>query len=132
MIYLSKSQIDDNDQSESSRVFPRLKIHFFFFSLASIGLVRPADDQAIMAIYQSIIRLERPDRKQVIMQRIWLLKCLQLYLDYLMIQAWHGIRDKNNGSLSGKIYRTQCFKQSAEGGKDGLWATVLSGAVLIH
>lgn len=33
--------------------------------------------------------------------------------------------------LSGKIYRTQNFTQSAEGNKDGLWTTVLSSAVLI-
>ena len=30
--------------------------------------------------------------------------------------------------LSGKIYRTQNFTQSAEGHKDGLWTTVLSAA----
>ncbi|AFU60008.1 pyruvoyl-dependent arginine decarboxylase [Candidatus Nitrososphaera gargensis Ga9.2] len=33
--------------------------------------------------------------------------------------------------LSGKIYRTQNFTQSAEGNKDGLWTTVVSAAVLI-
>ena len=33
--------------------------------------------------------------------------------------------------LSGKIYRTQNFTQSAEGHKDGLWTTVLSTAVMI-
>ena len=33
--------------------------------------------------------------------------------------------------LSGKIYRTQNFTQSAEGNKDGLWTTVLSAAILI-
>ena len=33
--------------------------------------------------------------------------------------------------LSGKIYKTQNFTQSAEGNKDGLWTTVLSAAVLI-
>jgi arginine decarboxylase len=33
--------------------------------------------------------------------------------------------------LSNKIYRTQNFTQSAEGHKDGLWTTVISGAVLI-
>jgi arginine decarboxylase len=33
--------------------------------------------------------------------------------------------------LSGKIYRTQNFTQSAEGHKDGLWTTVVSAAVLI-
>src|SRR5688572_30598895 len=33
--------------------------------------------------------------------------------------------------LSSKIYRTQNFTQSAEGHKDGLWTTVISGAVLI-
>ena len=33
--------------------------------------------------------------------------------------------------LSGKIYRTQNFTQSAEGHKDGLWTTVLSAAVMI-
>lgn len=33
--------------------------------------------------------------------------------------------------LSGKIYKTQNFTQSAEGHKDGLWTTVLSAAVFI-
>ena len=33
--------------------------------------------------------------------------------------------------LSNKIYQTQNFTQSAEGHKDGLWTTVISGAVLI-
>jgi arginine decarboxylase len=33
--------------------------------------------------------------------------------------------------LSGKIYRTQNFTQSAEGNKDGLWTTVVSAAILI-
>ena len=34
--------------------------------------------------------------------------------------------------LSGKIYRTQNFTQSAEGHKDSLWTTVLSAAVMIN
>jgi arginine decarboxylase len=33
--------------------------------------------------------------------------------------------------LSGKIYKTQNFTQSAEGHKDGLWTTVISAAVMI-
>lgn len=33
--------------------------------------------------------------------------------------------------LSGKIYKTQNFTQSAEGNKDGMWTTVVSTAVLI-
>ena len=33
--------------------------------------------------------------------------------------------------LSGKIYKTQNFTQSAQGHKDGLWTTLLSAAVLI-
>ena len=33
--------------------------------------------------------------------------------------------------LSGKIYKTQNYTQSAEGHKDGLWTTVLSAAVFI-
>ncbi len=34
-------------------------------------------------------------------------------------------------NLSGKIYKTQNFTQSAEGDKDGLWTSVISSAVLI-
>ena len=34
-------------------------------------------------------------------------------------------------NLSGKIYKTQNFTQSAEGYKDGLWTSVVSSAVLI-
>jgi arginine decarboxylase len=33
--------------------------------------------------------------------------------------------------LSGKIYKTRNFTQSAEGNKDGLWTTVISAAMLI-
>jgi arginine decarboxylase len=33
--------------------------------------------------------------------------------------------------LSGKIYKTNNFTQSAEGDKDGLWTTVLSAALMI-
>ena len=33
--------------------------------------------------------------------------------------------------LSGKIYNTQNYTQSAEGNKDGLWTTVVSAAVFI-
>ncbi len=33
--------------------------------------------------------------------------------------------------LSGKIYKTQNFTQSAEGNKEGMWTTVISAAVLI-
>ena len=33
--------------------------------------------------------------------------------------------------LSGKIYKTQNFTQSAEGHNEGLWTTVISAAVLI-
>ncbi len=33
--------------------------------------------------------------------------------------------------LSGKIYKTQNYTQSAEGHKDGLWTTVISAAVFI-
>lgn len=33
--------------------------------------------------------------------------------------------------LSGKIYKTQNFTQSAQGNKDGLWTTVISTAVMI-
>jgi arginine decarboxylase len=33
--------------------------------------------------------------------------------------------------LSGKIYKTQNFTQSAEGNKEGMWTTVISAAVFI-
>jgi arginine decarboxylase len=33
--------------------------------------------------------------------------------------------------LSGRIYKTQNFTQSAEGNKDGLWTTVISAGVMI-
>ena len=38
---------------------------------------------------------------------------------------------KEEWKLSGKIYKTQNFTQSAEGHKEGLWTTVLSAAVFI-
>src|SRR4029078_10229094 len=38
---------------------------------------------------------------------------------------------KEECKLSGTIYKTQNFTQSAEGHKDGLWTSVISSAVLI-
>jgi arginine decarboxylase len=38
---------------------------------------------------------------------------------------------KEEWKLSGTIYKTQNFTQSAEGHKDGLWTSVISSAVLI-
>lgn len=43
--------------------------------------------------------------------------------------AWN--EKEEQWKLSGKIYRTQNFTQSAVGHKDGLWTTVVSAAVLI-
>jgi arginine decarboxylase len=43
--------------------------------------------------------------------------------------AWN--EKEEQWRLSNKIYRTQNFTQSAEGHKDGLWTTVISGAILI-
>jgi arginine decarboxylase len=43
--------------------------------------------------------------------------------------AWN--EKEEQWRLSGKIYRTQNFTQSAEGHKDGLWTTVVSAAVLV-
>ncbi len=43
--------------------------------------------------------------------------------------AWN--QKEEQWKLSGKIYRTQNFTQSAEGNKDGLWTTVVSAAILI-
>jgi len=43
--------------------------------------------------------------------------------------AWDQREEQWN--LSGKIYKTQNFTQSAEGYKDGLWTSVVSSAVLI-
>ena len=43
--------------------------------------------------------------------------------------AWN--EKEEQWKLSGKIYKTQNFTQSAEGHKDGMWTTVLSAAVFI-
>ncbi|MFY3741400.1 MAG: arginine decarboxylase [Candidatus Nitrosomirales archaeon] len=40
-------------------------------------------------------------------------------------------QNEEQWKLSGKIYKTQNFTQSAEGHKDGLWTTVISAAVLV-
>lgn len=40
-------------------------------------------------------------------------------------------QNEEQWKLSGKIYKTQNFTQSAEGNKDGMWTTVISAAVLI-
>ena len=40
-------------------------------------------------------------------------------------------QNEEQWKLSGKIYKTQNFTQSAQGNKDGMWTTVISAAVLI-
>jgi len=40
-------------------------------------------------------------------------------------------QNEEQWKLSGKIYKTQNFTQSAAGNKDGMWTTVVSAAVLI-
>ena len=85
-----------------------------------------------MDIYQNIIAQEQQPRRQEITQKIWLWKCwpriMELPGRYSSL-TWD--EREEHWRLSGKIYRTQNFTQSAEGHKDGLWTTVLSAAVMI-
>src|SRR5829696_840209 len=72
---------------------------------ASIGLARPADDMAMEMLATTLGLPNDPTLTWDQREEQW--------------------------KLSGKIYKTQNFTQSAEGNKDGLWTTVISAAILI-
>jgi arginine decarboxylase len=97
---------------------------------ASIGLARPADDSQYGYLSEHHPTGETAQKagdyaEDMAMEML----ATTLGLPNDPSLAWN--EKEEQWKLSGKIYRTQNFTQSAEGHKDGLWTTVISAAVLI-
>lgn len=97
---------------------------------ASIGLARPADESQHGYLSEHHPTGETAQKagdyaEDMAMEML----ATTLGLPNDLSLAWN--EKEEQWRLSGKIYRTQNFTQSAEGHKDGLWTTVVSAAVLI-
>ncbi len=97
---------------------------------ASIGLARPADDAqyGYLSEHHSTgeTSLKAGDYAEDMAMEM-LATTIGLPSDPTL--TWD--QNEEQWKLSGKIYKTQNFTQSAEGNKDGMWTTVISAAVLI-
>lgn len=97
---------------------------------ASIGLARPADDAqyGYLSEHHSTgeTALKAGDYAEDMAMEM-LATTIGLPSDSTL--TWD--QNEEQWKLSGKIYKTQNFTQSAEGNKDGMWTTVISAAVLI-
>ena len=98
--------------------------------LASIGLARPADDiqYGYLSEHHSTGETAQKAGDYAEDMAMEMLATVIGLPDDTTL-AWD--QREEQWRLSGKIYKTQNFTQSAQGHKDGLWTTVLSAAVLI-
>ena len=96
----------------------------------SIGLARPADDMqyGYLSEHHSTGETAQKAGDYAEDMAMEMLATVIGLPDYTTL-AWD--QREEQWRLSGKIYKTQNFTQSAQGHKDGLWTTVLSAAVLI-
>jgi arginine decarboxylase len=98
---------------------------------ASIGLARPADDNTqhgyLSEHHSTGETAQKAGDYAEDMAMEMLATTLGLPNDPTL--AWD--QREEQWKLTGKIYKTQNFTQSAEGNKDGLWTTVISAAILI-
>jgi arginine decarboxylase len=97
---------------------------------ASIGLARPVDDTQYGYLSEHHSTGETAQKAGDYAEDLameMLATTLGLPSDPTL--AWD--QKEEQWRLSGKIFKTQNFTQSAAGNKDGLWTTVLSTAVLI-
>ena len=97
---------------------------------ASIGLARPADDSQYGYLSEHHSTGETAQKagdysEDMAMEML----ATTLGLSNDLSLTWD--QRKEEWKLSGQIYKTQNFTQSAEGHKDGLWTSVISTAVLI-
>jgi len=97
---------------------------------ASIGLARPVDDMqyGYLSEHHSTGETAQKAGDYAEDMAMEMLATVIGLPDYTTL-AWD--QREEQWRLSGKIYKTQNFTQSAQGHKDGLWTTVLSAAVLI-
>jgi arginine decarboxylase len=122
--YLVPGQIVFNVMARSATDEPNRLI------AASIGLARPVDDTQYGYLSEHHSTGETAQKagdyaEDMAMEM--LASIIGLPDDPTL--AWDQREEQWN--LSGKIYKTQNFTQSAEGYKDGLWTSVVSSAVLI-
>jgi arginine decarboxylase len=97
---------------------------------ASIGLARPADDVQYGYLSEHHSTGETASKAGDYAEDLameMLATTIGLPADPTL--TWD--QNEEQWKLSGKIYKTQNFTQSAAGNKDGLWTTVISAAVLI-
>lgn len=97
---------------------------------ASIGLARPADDAQYGYLSEHHSTGETGSKAGDYAEDLameMLATTIGLPTDPTL--TWD--QNEEQWKLSGKIYKTQNFTQSAAGNKDGLWTTVISAAVLI-
>jgi len=98
---------------------------------ASIGLARPVEDATqhgyLSEHHSTGETAQKAGDYAEDMAMEMLATTMGLHADPSL--TWNQIEEQ--WRLSGKIYKTQNFTQSAEGNKDGLWTTVVSSAVLI-
>ena len=122
--YLVPGQIVFNVMARSATNEPNRLI------AASIGLARPVDDTQYGYLSEHHSTGETAQKagdyaEDMAMEM--LASIIGLPDDPTL--AWDQREEQWN--LSGKIYKTQNFTQSAEGSKDGIWTSVVSSAVLI-
>lgn len=97
---------------------------------ASIGLARPADDAQYGYLSEHHSTGETASKAGDYAEDLameMLATTIGLPTDPTL--TWD--QNEEQWKLSGKIYKTQNFTQSAAGNKDGMWTTVVSAAVLI-
>ena len=97
---------------------------------ASIGLARPADDTQYGYLSEHHSTGETASKAGDYAEDLameMLATTIGLPTDPTL--TWD--QNEEQWKLSGKIYKTQNFTQSAAGNKDGMWTTVISAAVLI-
>ena len=97
---------------------------------ASIGLARPADDAQFGYLSEHHSTGETATKAGDYAEDLAMeMLATTLGLPNDPTLSWD--KNEEQWKLSGKIYKTQNFTQSAQGNKDGMWTTVISSAVLI-
>jgi arginine decarboxylase len=97
---------------------------------ASIGLARPVDDTQYGYLSEHHSTGETATKAGDYAEDLameMLATTIGLPTDHTL--TWD--QREEQWKLSGKIYKTQNFTQSAQGNKDGLWTTVISAAIMI-
>ena len=122
--YLVPGQIVFNVMARSATNEPNRLI------AASIGLARPVDDTQYGYLSEHHSTGETAQKAGDYAEDM----AMEMLATIMGLPAdptltWDQREEQWN--LSGKIYKTQNFTQSAEGYKDGLWTSVISSAVLI-